>query len=232
MSISLRLAQRYDIYRAVHKGLRLAHGRMLTRLGQADFTDAAEARALLAELDQHLAYAASHLDHEEEHIHPALERRVPGATAGLEEQHRHHKARFADLARLIEAVHAADGPARAHLAHDLYLGFAIFVGEDFAHMNEEETVTRGQLCALFADDEQAAIEGGIIASLSPEENMAFMRMMLPAMAPAERLALMAGMKQGAPREVLEAVIEHAARPSLAPRDFNVLLHDLGLAEAA
>lgn len=232
MSITLRLAQRYDIYRAVHKGLRLAHGRMLSRLGQADFTDAVEARRLLADLEQHLAHAASHLGHEEAHIHPALERRGPGATAALEERHRHHKTRLADLARLIDAVRAADGPARVHLGHDLYLGFSIFVGEDFAHMNEEETVTRGQLCALFTDDEQAAIEGGIIASLPPEENMAFMRMMLPAMTAAERLALMAGMKQGAPRDVLEAVLEQAARPSLAPRDFNVLLHDLGLAEAA
>ncbi|TDP48847.1 hemerythrin domain-containing protein [Zavarzinia compransoris] len=229
----MSISTRYDIYRAVHKGLRLAHGRMLARLGNADFADAAEAAAVLAELDRHLMLAASHLRHEEDFIHPALEGRAPGAAAALEEQHRHHGARFGELAALIAAVRGATAAAaRAAAAHDLYLAFAIFMAEDFAHMNEEETAARARLCALFTDAEQMAIEGALVGSLPPEENMAFMGLMLPAIAPAERLAMLAGIRDTAPREVLDAVIEHAARPSLPPREFNVLLQDLGLALAA
>ena len=53
---------RYNTYRFIHKGLRLAQCQMLSRLGQADFEGEAGA-GLLAELRTLLMLGASHIGH-------------------------------------------------------------------------------------------------------------------------------------------------------------------------
>ncbi len=213
-------AQRWDIYGPVHKGLRLAHGAMMTRLGQADWS--ADQGDLLADLVAHLALGAAHLTHEEDHIHAALETRAPGAAQGLAAQHGHHRRRFTDLQRAMDQLDSAEPADRGRLGRALYITFTAFVAEDFEHMAEEETVVWPQLCALFTDEELAGIEMAIIGELTPEENIAFMRLMLPAMNPAERAGLLTGMKANAPPEAFAAVIDLAARPTLAANDFAEL----------
>ncbi|MGR4866714.1 hypothetical protein [Caulobacter sp. LARHSG274] len=219
-------AKRWDLYGPIHKGLRLAHSQMLIRLGQADFTH--DQSALMADLRTHLALGAKHLAHEDRHIHPALERRAPGAAVALEAQHGHHRRRFAELERSMAKFEGASIPERAARGRALYISFVALVAEDFEHMAEEETVVWPQLCALFDDAELAQIEMDIIAALAPDEVIAFMRMMIPAMAPAERASLLGGLKANAPAEAFAAVIERAARPTLSTADFDVL-ERLGLA---
>lgn len=213
-------AQRWDIYGPVHKGLRLAHSALMNRLGRADWT--ADQTALLADLADHLALGASHLLHEEEHIHAALDSRAPGAAKALSAQHGQHRRRFADLQRAMDDLRRAPANERARLGRALYIAFTAFVAEDFEHMAEEETVVWPQLCALFTDEELAGIEMTIIGGLTPDENIAFMRLMLPAMNPAERAGLLTGMKANAPAEAFAAVIELAARPTLPANDFAEL----------
>lgn len=211
---------RWDIYGPAHKGLRLAHGDMAARLGRADFTR--DQDKLLADLAGHLALGAKHLAHEETHIHAALDARAPGATADLDAQHDHHRARFDSLAIAIRAVQHAASADRPMLGRVLYLAFTGFVAEDLEHMRQEETIIWPKLCALFTDQELAGIEMAIIGSLAPEEVIAFMRLMLPAMNPAERTGLLTGMKADAPPEAYSAVIELAARPTLPANDFTEL----------
>jgi hypothetical protein len=227
-SIRTDLTGRYDLYGPVHKGLRRAQADMLVRLGSADFgRDGAS--ALLADLRGLLAIAASHLAHEEEHIHRALEARIPGASSRLEHQHEAHFPRFEGMERLVAAIEAAEPADRPALGRALYLSFAAYVAEDLEHMHEEETVTWPLLCAHFRDEELAAIEGAIVGSLSPQENMAFMRMMIPAMNPAERARLFAAIRQVAPPEAVAALLDHAARPTLSDQDYGRLVGTLGLA---
>ena len=216
-------APRHDIYGPVHKGLRRAHADLMGRLGWADY--AADQHRLLAELREHLRLAAKHLAHEEAHIHPALDARAPNGAARLDQQHGHHRARFAEVEHRIRAVEAGGGPAAGRA---LYLEFARMVAEDLAHMHEEETVTWPRLCALFSDNELLTMEMTIIASLTPEDVIAFMRMMIPAMNPSERAALLGGMKAGAPPEAFAAVYEHAVRATLGAQDLEGL-ERLGLA---
>ncbi|ODT86542.1 hypothetical protein [Phenylobacterium sp. SCN 70-31] len=218
---------RWDIYGPIHKGLRLAHGELLHRLGAADFVSAAP-RQLLADLRAHLALAAAHLEHEDTVIHPALAGRAANATAGLEDDHLHHRARLAMLESALLATEHAAPSDRPALGRSLYLAFSTFVAEDLAHMGREETEIWPRLCALFADEELAALEMSIVSSLSPAENIAFMRIMLPAMNRAERSALLSAMKSSAPADAYAEVIERAARPTLAPDDMSHL-SELGLA---
>lgn len=219
-------AGRWDLYGLVHKGLRLGHVDLMTRLGQADFDG--DQTQLLAQLRGHLVLAASHLQHEEQFIHTALEARAPGACRTLEAQHRHHHDRFATLEAAIVGLEQAEPAARRGRGRALYLDFTAFVAEDLEHMRQEETETWPLLCERFTDEELAGVEMQIIGSLSPEENIGFMRMMLPAISRPERSALLAGMKSGAPPEAYAAVIDLAARPTLAAADLADL-ERLGLA---
>lgn len=218
--LALSAARRWDIYGPVHKGLRLAHGAMAARLGSADFS--ADVRPLLADLRAHLDIGAQHLAHEELHIHTALAARAPDAVAALDDQHEHHRARFAALDAAIKRLEHGDAADRPGLGRVLYLEFSAFVAEDLLHMLHEETVIWPLLCAQFDDDELMAMEQAIIASLSPQETIDTMRIMLPAMNPAERAGLLTGMKAGAPPEAYAAVIDLAARPTLPRADFAEL----------
>lgn len=217
---------RYDIYGNVHKGLRRTQCLLLSRLGANDFGDGAATEKLLADLRRLLAMAAAHVKHEDTEIHAALNGRGI-ATDLIDEQHEDHHAAFRLLEDRIAAVEAASDRTEAGRA--LYLAFAAYIADDFAHMHEEETVTAPLLWQHFTDEELLAIETRIVSSLPPEENMAFTRMMLPAMNPAQRAMMVGGMRQGLPPEVFNAVVEFAIRPSLTEADFQALRLSVGLA---
>ena len=127
---------RWDIYGPIHKGLRMAHGQMLTRLGSADFS--ADQTELLADLGEHLRLCAQHLKHEEQFFHTALEARAPGAAAMLEEQHEGHRTRFAELAAPSPSSLGRASAERVDCGRSLYLQFSRAVGEDMEHMAEED----------------------------------------------------------------------------------------------
>lgn len=219
---------RYDLYGPVHKGLRKAQCEVLVRLGNADFDDVRATAELLSDLRGLLALAAAHVEHEDAHIHSALRARGYVSLGRLDHQHDDHRAAFAELESLMAAIEAAGGDKRSALGRRLYLAFGTYVAHDFEHMHEEETVAAPQLWSLFSDAELMAIEMRIVGSLPPDEAMAFMRMMIPAVQPAERAAMLAGMKQQAPREAFDAVIEFAARRNLSAVEFADLASRLDL----
>ncbi|WP_174803186.1 hypothetical protein [Martelella limonii] len=215
------LANRYDLYGGVHKGLRRMQCMLLARLGANDFEDTAATEKLLADLKRLLSMAAAHVEHEDREIHAALRARAID-TGLLDEQHDDHREAFTVIANKIAAIEESRGAERIEAGRGLYLTFAAYIADDFAHMHEEETVLCPILWQAYSDAELQAIEMRIIASLPPEENMAFTRMMLPAMNPAERNAMVGGMRQGMPPEVFNAVIEFAIRPSLTEAEFAAL----------
>jgi hypothetical protein len=221
--------RRHDLYGPIHKGLRFALGALLADLGSTDFTERAEAIAICARLRVQMVLSASHLAHEEAHVHAALEARAPGSTGRLEAAHRHHDATFEEIATLLKAAECAVDAERAPIGRALYLRFSQFVAEDFAHMAEEEQITLPLLHSLFSDEELVGIEAAIVADIPPEKMMMYLRLMLPALSRPERAGFLAFMRPSAPPEVFQAVIEHAARPALHPEDFADLTRRLDLA---
>ncbi len=219
---------RYDLYGGVHKGLRRAGCDLLCRLGAVDHDKSEETDAVIAILRAYLGLAASHVMHEDENIHKALQARGV-STAAIDHQHDDHRRDFADLEAMALAIEMARPQERRAACRKLYLAFAAYIAEDLAHMHEEETVTAPALWTAFSDEELMGIEMRIISSIPPEKNMAFMRTMIPAMNPAERAALLGAMKKGAPPEVFNAVIEFAVRPSLSETAFGDLANRLQIA---
>jgi hypothetical protein len=213
---------RHDLYGPIHKGLRLALSDLLVRLGQADFAEETAAAELLGALRRQLVLSEGHLHHEEAEIHAALEARAPGSTVTLEADHDHHRRAFQSLAAAIAAVETAPAAERAAPARALYLAFGRFVAADLAHMAEEELVVLPLLHRLFSDAELIAIEARIVAAIPPEKMIEYLKLMIPAMTPAERAQFLAFVRAGAPAEVFDAILNFAARPTLAPAEYEAL----------
>ena len=76
---------RFDLYAGVHKGLRLFMADTLTRVGRLDLDDEPELAATLGQLDELLEICRSHLGHENQFVHTAIEARRPGGASSEHE---------------------------------------------------------------------------------------------------------------------------------------------------
>ncbi len=210
-----------DLYGPVHKGIRWALTSLLTRMGAADFNDCASTARLLDDLDGVLYLVESHIAHEDRHIHPAIEKKAPSASARLAEEHRAHEIEIAELRSLINAFGCARPGTSAALGRRLYLAFSRFVADSLVHMLEEETVTEPLLESLYTVDELMVIHDAILASIGPDEMLAFTRVMIPANGRDLRVAMLSGAKAAMPSEPF-AMLLASFEPHLDPADWSDL----------
>jgi hypothetical protein len=215
------MTERYNIYTLIHKGLRAWMCDVLTAVGHMDPHDPVDVAAALGEVRALLAGCASHLEHEDEHLHTALEARAPGSALVTAREHEQHERSLARLEDSVRSVEATTGSARAAAAMFLYRQLALFVAENFEHMHAEETQNHATLTAHYNEAEVFAIEQAIVGSLAPDEAMTVMRWMAAAAAPHERAALLSGLQQNAPQPVFEAVLD-LVKPHLTARDWAKL----------
>jgi hypothetical protein len=213
---------RFDIYRPIHKALRLSLSKLLVKLGSTDFRNEAAATEAIAALRQQIALSRSHLEHEERFIHPLLEPLTDKPLAALEADHRHHEQSLDQLDELACAIEDAEAEERLILGHSLYLQFSRFLAEDLVHMAEEETSTLALLHRHFTDAELQEIEGRIVAAHPPEKLMGTLCLMIPGMNLPERVQFLRGIKASAPPEAFKAIVENAAKPSLTSSEWNLL----------
>lgn len=193
-----------DLYYAVHKGIRLANARMLIALGQADASDEASLMQVLGKLAAHLDLSLSHLTHENDKIHTAVDTRIPGGSEHQGEDHDHHLEAFAELRRMADEV-AMAGADRSAKLRQLYQRFALFVADDLSHMHEEETELMPLIAANFSGEEIDAIEHSIVANIPPAKMAQFGRFMLGAASRPERIAMVTGMRQAMPTDAFDGL---------------------------
>lgn len=212
---------RYNIYTIIHKGLRAFMSDTLLKTGRMDVNDDAERAQTVEQVRALLAMSASHLRHEDEFLHSALERARPGSAARTAEEHHGHEAAIAALEVELARLEAASLQRRDVLARQLYLHLSAFVAENFEHMIVEERDNHAMLIEAYSDEEVLSIEHAIVASLSPEESFAGLRWMIPFINSDERAFLLGGMKRNAPPEAFQAVLG-LARDMLTQRDYYKL----------
>lgn len=216
---------RYNIYIIIHKALRAFMTDVLLRWGRMDVADDCERSEAIEQARALLAMCRGHLQHENDFVHPAIERAQPGFTTRLAEEHVQHEAEIAHLeASLVELIEAP-APHRAALAQRFYRELSAFVAENFEHMLVEETENHRALTEAYTDEEILQIEHAIVASLSPEQAFTDMRWMIPHINASERAFMLGGMKQGAPPEVFAGVMA-LARDVLSQRDYYKLTRAL------
>lgn len=209
---------RFQIYCAIHKGLRGLMMDTLARVGRMDVEDAAEMAQALEQADALLDFCLGHLHHENQFIHPALEARKAESSLHTADDHVEHVEAIARLQAQVAVLRSASSSERARLAGGLYASLGIFIAENFEHMNIEETDNQSVLEACYTDGELIAIHEALLATISPQEKAFSMRWMLPHLNPTERMHVFAGMRASAPREAYEALLG-LARDVLSERDW-------------
>lgn len=222
---------RYNMYGFIHKALRAFMCDTLLRLGRLDAADPREVDATLQQTRQLLGMCRLHLDDENRFVHPALEACEPGSAARIAGEHVHHEE---DIALMLDHVDAlerlrVDGDAPA-AAGTLYRLFAVFVGENFQHMDYEEREHNAVLWAHYSDAELHAIEGALVASLPPEARALGLRWMLSSVNHVERVQLLGGIRATAPTEVFGGALA-LARSQLDEHDWQKLSVALALPAA-
>lgn len=218
---------RFNMYAGIHKALRALMADTLITVGRADPTDAADVAHAATRVGELMDLCASHVAHENNFVHPALEARCPGVcepVAQDHEGHLHHITHLGDAARGLAGLEAAEREAALQA---LYLALALFVADNFQHMHVEETAHNTALWAAYSDAELIGIHDALLATIPPAEMMLVMRWMLPQLNAPERLGVMQGMRAGAPAPVFEGMLT-ATQGLLNQRDWTKLALGLGV----
>lgn len=222
---------RYDMYLPIHKALRALMSDTLDAVGRADCDDAGEVAAALAQVRELLHICEQHLEHENRFVHAALERRRPGSSLRIADEHIEHLREIDRLRRLAAEVGDATGIERYVVAGRLYGELAHFVAENLIHMEIEEREHNVALWSAYTDAELQAIEGELVASIPPAEMAVLARWMLAHNQHGFRVAMLGGLRAHAPAEVFEGMLG-VARACLGERDWHKLSTALELPQAA
>ncbi len=194
---------RFDLYAPIHKALRLFMTDTLARVGRLDVHDGAEIVATLGQLDALLDLCTSHLQHENDFMHPAIEAHAPGGARTTAADHEEHRRAIDALRReaaLLRCAPTEPGALR------LYRQLALFVADNLQHMHVEETVNNATLWAQHTDAELHALHDRLLASIPPQEHAQVAHWMLPALTPTERAAVVGGMRAQMPAPAFDAML--------------------------
>ena len=209
--------ERYDFYAAIHKALRMLMAETLVAVGRVDVEDPASVASVLARIRGLLDLCTVHVEHENDYVHPAIAARAKTWDGKTAHDHEHHVTHIAELRAAVARVESAQPGRRASLLNRLYRDIAVFVADNYLHMEIEQSENNRLLWAHYTDEELLAIEHGIVASFPPDEVMATAPLLAAAATPADRAAMLNGMRQRAPEEVFNTVLERL-RPMLSPLD--------------
>jgi hypothetical protein len=221
-------APRMDMYAGIHKALRALMADTLVAVGRMDSTDGLELAQTTQRVVELLDFCRSHLRHENEFVHAAIEARAPGASAAIAHEHEEHEQHIAALGQAVEALRACAAAQRVAGARDLYGDLALFIAENFQHMHVEETAHNAVLWARYTDAELVEVHDALVASIPPEEMMFTVRWLIPFMNPAERAAVLGDMRSKAPAPAFEAVLA-TVRAHLTDREWAKLARSLEMA---
>lgn len=219
---------RFDIYRGIHKALRLFMSDTVVGLGRCDPRSDDDVEAALGQLETLLDTCSVHLADENTFIHPALEQVRPGFSLKIAAEHVEHQEAIADLRDLAGYVRAQPREARSAALHRIYQATALFVAENFEHMNYEETEHNAVLWSGYDDAAILAIEHRIIASIPPAAMMVMTPWFIRGLDAVELAGMLGAMRVGMPGPAFAAVMDVAAEV-LPPARHATLLRDLGLA---
>jgi hypothetical protein len=204
----------FDLYRDVHKAIRVALFDLVTEAGRLDPGDRPARIAHATKVRAMMQLLVMHAEHEDRSCDSAITQVLPERSAEIAADHVALEARMERLVELADlAFHANRTDDRAAV-HALYLDLASFTSAYLAHQEMEEWDALGIEPLL-------AIHGEILASLSPEEMGTSLALMLPAMNIEDRVEMLAGMCADAPPEAFAPVWALAGQV-LTAIDFDAL----------
>jgi hypothetical protein len=189
------MSNRFDMYLHVHKGLRAFMGDVLTAVGRIDAHDAVEVASGVAQVRALLDSCRSHLFTENQFLHTAMEARRRGSSYAAANDHIQHEEALEQLEAQLRAIERSSGSELESHILNLYRSLALFVADNFQHMQVEERENNETLWALYTDAELLAIHGELLRSLEQQEVATFLRWIIPSVSKRERVAIVAGLQR-------------------------------------
>jgi hypothetical protein len=220
-------APRVDLYSGIHKALRAVMADTLLAVGRMDSADELELAQVTERVLQLLDFCRSHLEHENEFVHTAMEARAPGASEAVAREHEDHVRHIEALAAVVAALRAAPAECRFAEQQRLYGDLTLFVADNFHHMRVEETAHNAVLWARYTDAELVAIHDALVASIPPEEMMFAARWLVPFMSPVERAGFLGDVRAKAPAPAFQAMLD-TVRPHLTDNEWAKLARSLDM----
>lgn len=198
---------RFDLFLAIHKGIRLALTDLLGRMGSTDFADQASAERIVTDLGLVLALCEDHRRSEDEVVFPNLRSRMSGDLVAIADDHAEQPRIVEELLAASRTLLSESADNRPRVGRVLYLHFSKFVGELLAHMAEEEQVASPLFERLFSQEEVMGIHAKVMAFLTIEEHFRGAKFILRAVNRPERVALMTGALALFPKEAVVALVD-------------------------
>ena len=196
--------RRADLFGRIHKAIRKSMFDTALAAGRANFNNPGDVAGLNSRLTEMISFLEGHAQVEDMLLLPALEAKLPGATAHTTEAHHGIEDTLVDLRAAFDTAVAAERSEaeRVELGEAFYLALNNFVGMYLGHMHMEETV----LAPVFwqhLTNEEIEEATARIASVIPMEKMKLaMRYMFAATNSAEHEEMFA-MIEHAPDEIRE-----------------------------
>lgn len=197
---------RFNLYRDVHKGLRLLLSELVERAGRTDFGSAAELSRLRNEAYTAFDLLKSHARQEDAFFGPLLEQYCPRVARELDVDHEDQELKLRELACVLTGIdpNAQDASSRGH---DFCVRLSRVVGELLVHMSEEEQRALPALWQRLSDESLQRVNAALMASITPAERTHWLKWMLRALNRPERVALLSRMRAALPLAAFDAALE-------------------------
>jgi len=216
-----------DLYRDVHKGVRLELFGVTLAGGQLDCSDRSATAAFADRVGRMYVMLEQHAAHEDDWIQPFIEQHLPAAASRIASDHAAFDVRVADIKEMSGALAQAGGDPARSIGHEVYLELASFVSAYLSHQDLEERIVMPTLAAVMTPLEVLELHESIIGSIPPAEMSEFLTIMIPGMNVDDRTELLGGLRAGAPAEVF-AGVWGLTNAILAPADVAAVAARLGI----
>ncbi len=179
------------------------------QIGLTDFADDAVTQETLATLDRTIGFLREHRGHEDVHVHPALESKVPGITARFAEDHEEDDALTNEIEQLAVRIRSASGAQRVELGVEVHERWNAYVGIYLGHLYREETELQQALWDHLTEEQLIAMDAAIARDIPPERMGDWLTEMCASYNPDEISLILNIVKAEAPPEVFQGVTQLA-----------------------
>jgi hypothetical protein len=212
MSVS-PLSSRDDFFIAIHKALRAGLLALGIEAGRLDWCDGSQIETFRERWEQLMALVRSHAGHEDRHIWPLLESKLPGGVAEFGVGHDAVEADLGTVDALFQTVLADPGPTRGLT---FYRAFNRMLAHMLEHFAAEEPAVMELLWSRCTDDELSTCRTAFMSEIPPQEASWTFELMLEALSDQEQATVLHALQASMPPPVFDAWIDDLGR-SLSPR---------------
>ena len=223
------MAERVNLYKSIHKAIRVALGGLVAQAGRTDFGDPREAGRLRLMIVETFELLDAHAEHEDRVVGPLLRACAPEAAARIGDAHRELEQTAAALRRMFEVACQA-GAEVAREGHAFTVQLSRYQAMQLSHMADEEEIAQPALYRAYGDETLFDAQRLIIGSIAKETLLLQLGLILPSINAPERAQMLTGLRAGPPG--LFAAVMDVARDSLDAEDLARLQDDVGRLAAA